>query len=73
MISRVEGTLVAKDLDSLEVMTGGGVGYDVTIPLSVFEASPRVGEVDANCSEGVNTPIGRKADHRRVMKTRRNL
>jgi len=44
VISRVEGRLVAKDLDSLEVITGGGVAYELTIPLSVFEATPRVGE-----------------------------
>ena len=44
MIARVEGRLVAKDLDSLEVMTSGGVAYELIIPLSVFEATPRVGE-----------------------------
>jgi len=44
VIARVEGKLVAKDLDSLEVMTSGGIAYELTIPLSVFEATPRVGE-----------------------------
>ena len=44
MIARIEGKLVAKDLDSLEVMTSGGVAYELTIPLSVFEGTPRVGE-----------------------------
>ena len=44
MIARVEGKLVAKDLDTLEVMTSGGVAYELTIPLSVFEGTPRVGE-----------------------------
>ena len=44
MIARVEGKLVAKDLDSLEVMTTGGIAYELTIPLSVYEATPRVGE-----------------------------
>ena len=44
MIARVEGKLVAKDLDSLEVMTNGGVAYELTIPLSVFETLPRLGE-----------------------------
>jgi Holliday junction DNA helicase RuvA len=44
MIARVEGKLVAKDLDTLEVMTSGGVAYEITIPLSVFEGTPRVGE-----------------------------
>jgi Holliday junction DNA helicase RuvA len=44
MIARVEGKLVAKDLDTLEVMTSGGLAYEITIPLSVFEGTPRVGE-----------------------------
>jgi len=44
MIARVEGKLVAKDLDSLEVMTNAGVAYELIIPLSVYEATPRVGE-----------------------------
>ena len=44
MIARVRGRLVSKDLDSVEVMTEGGVAYDLTIPLNVFEALPRVGE-----------------------------
>ncbi|HYS70044.1 MAG TPA: Holliday junction branch migration protein RuvA [Gemmatimonadaceae bacterium] len=44
MIARVEGKLVAKDLDTLEVMTSGGVAYELKIPLGVFEGTPRVGE-----------------------------
>ncbi|HKR08591.1 MAG TPA: Holliday junction branch migration protein RuvA [Gemmatimonadaceae bacterium] len=44
MIARVRGKLVSKDLDSVEVMTEGGVAYDLTIPLNVFEALPRVDE-----------------------------
>ena len=44
MIARVEGKLVAKDLDAIEVMTSGGVAYELKIPLSVYEAIPRVGE-----------------------------
>jgi Holliday junction DNA helicase RuvA len=44
VIARVEGKLVAKDLDSLEVMTSSGVGYELTIPLGVFESLPRVGD-----------------------------
>jgi Holliday junction DNA helicase RuvA len=44
MIARVEGRLVAKDLDALEVMTSAGIAYELTIPLSVYEATPRVGE-----------------------------
>ncbi len=44
MIARIEGKLVAKDLDSLEVMTSGGVAYELTIPLSVYETLPRTGD-----------------------------
>jgi Holliday junction DNA helicase RuvA len=44
VIAQVEGKLVAKELDSLEVMTSGGVGYELTIPLSVYEMLPRVGD-----------------------------
>lgn len=42
MIARLKGKLVAKDLDSVEVMTDGGVAYELTIPLNVFESLPRV-------------------------------
>ena len=44
MIARVEGKLVAKDLDAIEVLTSGGVAYELKIPLSVYEAIPRVGD-----------------------------
>ena len=44
MIALIEGKLVAKDLDSIEVMTSGGVGYELTIPLSAYETLPRAGE-----------------------------
>lgn len=44
MISQIAGKLVAKDLDSLEVMTSGGVGYELTIPLNVYETLPRAGD-----------------------------
>jgi Holliday junction DNA helicase RuvA len=44
MISRVAGTLMAKELDRVEIMTSGGVGYDLSVPLSVFELSSRVGD-----------------------------
>lgn len=47
MISRIRGTLLRRDMDSVEVMTASGVGYEVEIPLSVFEKLPRVnGEVE---------------------------
>lgn len=44
MIARVAGNLVAKDLDAIEVMTSGGVAYELAIPLNVYESLPRVGE-----------------------------
>ena len=44
MIARVTGNLVAKDLDAIEVMTSGGVAYELAIPLNVYEGLPRVGE-----------------------------
>jgi len=47
LIARIEGKLVAKDLDSLEVMTSGGLAYELTIPLGVYETLPRVGEIVA--------------------------
>lgn len=47
MIARVAGILMAKELDRVEIMTSGGVGYDILIPLSVFETLPRIGESTA--------------------------
>jgi Holliday junction DNA helicase RuvA len=44
VIVQVAGTLLAKELDRLEVMTQGGVAYEMQIPLSVYETLPRVGE-----------------------------
>jgi Holliday junction DNA helicase RuvA len=44
MISRIEGTLVARELDRVEISTEGGVTYELAIPLSVFETLPAVGE-----------------------------
>jgi Holliday junction DNA helicase RuvA len=44
MISQLAGTLVAKDLDRVEILTDGGVTYELMIPLGAFEALPRVGE-----------------------------
>src|ERR1019366_2342718 len=47
MIARVAGTLMAKNLDRVEIMTSGGVGYDLIIPLSVYETLPKIGEAVA--------------------------
>ncbi len=47
MISRVRGTLVRRELGVVEVMTSGGIAYEVEIPLTVYERLPREGaEVD---------------------------
>src|SRR5690606_32175749 len=43
MISRIRGTLVRRDLNSIEVMTASGVGYELFVPLTVFERLPREG------------------------------
>ena len=41
MISRIRGTLVRRDLSTVEVLTNGGVAYELHIPLTVFERLPR--------------------------------
>lgn len=44
MIAHVSGTLLAKALDRVEVMTPGGVGYELSVPLSVYETLPKLGD-----------------------------
>jgi holliday junction DNA helicase RuvA len=44
VIAHVRGKLVAKDLDRVEIMTAGGTGYELSVPLSVYETLPKVGE-----------------------------
>jgi Holliday junction DNA helicase RuvA len=44
VIAHVAGTLLAKALDRVEIMTAGGVGYELLVPLSVYETLPKVGE-----------------------------
>jgi Holliday junction DNA helicase RuvA len=44
MIVHVEGTLIARDIDRVEVMTAGGVAYELQIPLGAFETLPKQGE-----------------------------
>ncbi len=44
MIAHVRGRLVAKDLDRVEIMTPGGTGYELSVPLSVYETLPKVGD-----------------------------
>ena len=44
MISQIAGRLVAKDLERVEVMTDGGVAYELAVPLGVYESHPKAGE-----------------------------
>jgi Holliday junction DNA helicase RuvA len=44
MISHINGILTAKDIDRVEIMTAGGVGYELQIPLGVLETLPKQGE-----------------------------
>lgn len=43
MIAEVRGSLTAKHGDLVTIMTAGGVGYEVTVPLGVLERLPRPG------------------------------
>lgn len=47
MIAQVSGTLVSKELDRVEIMTPGGVAYELSIPLGVYESLPRLSEAVA--------------------------
>jgi Holliday junction DNA helicase RuvA len=44
MIAQIAGRLASKDLDRVEILTAGGVGYELLIPLSVYETLPKLGE-----------------------------
>lgn len=44
MISQVSGTLLGRELDRVEIMTAGGVAYELAIPLGVYESLPRAGD-----------------------------
>ena len=44
MISQLTGRLTSRELDRVEIMTAGGVGYECLIPLSVYESLPAEGE-----------------------------
>ncbi|HET7275439.1 MAG TPA: Holliday junction branch migration protein RuvA [Longimicrobiaceae bacterium] len=44
MISRIHGTLLIRELDRTEVMTPGGVGYEISIPRTVYERLPAPGD-----------------------------
>src|SRR5205085_2457894 len=44
MIVQVAGVLITKELDRVEIMTDGGVAYELAVPLSAYEALPKAGE-----------------------------
>jgi Holliday junction DNA helicase RuvA len=44
LIAQIKGSLLSKDLDRVEIMTPGGVGYELSIPLGVYEKLPRIGD-----------------------------
>lgn len=44
MISRIRGVLLRRDTAVAEVMTAGGVAYEIEIPASVLERLPKEGE-----------------------------
>lgn len=44
MISRIRGVLLSREINRAEVMTPGGVAYEMEIPTTVYERLPRPGE-----------------------------
>jgi Holliday junction DNA helicase RuvA len=44
VISQVVGELTAKEIDRVEILTSGGSGYEILVPLSVFEMAGRIGD-----------------------------
>ena len=44
MIVRVAGLLITKELDRVEILTDSGMGYELSVPLSAYEALPKPGE-----------------------------
>jgi Holliday junction DNA helicase RuvA len=44
LISRIRGTLLMREINRAEVMTPGGVAYEMEIPTTVYERLPRPGE-----------------------------
>jgi len=44
MITLLVGELLERDLTVVQLLTSGGVGYTLAIPLSTFESLPKVGE-----------------------------
>jgi Holliday junction DNA helicase RuvA len=44
VIAIISGTVVSRSVTHVEVLTAGGVGYDIAIPLALFEQLPADGE-----------------------------
>jgi Holliday junction DNA helicase RuvA len=44
LITRIRGTLLTRELDRVEILTSGGVAYELAIPRSVYERLPQVGK-----------------------------
>jgi Holliday junction DNA helicase RuvA len=44
VIVQVAGTLISKELDHVEIMTEGGVAYELAVPLNAYEHLPKPGE-----------------------------
>ena len=44
MIGRIRGTLVARGMGGVEIATPGGVVYEISVPLTVAERLPALGE-----------------------------
>jgi Holliday junction DNA helicase RuvA len=44
VISQIAGRLAVRELDRVELLTSGGVGYEIFIPLGVYETLPALGE-----------------------------
>jgi holliday junction DNA helicase RuvA len=44
VISRIRGTLLRRELGVAEIMTASGLGYELHIPLGVFERLPKEGQ-----------------------------
>jgi Holliday junction DNA helicase RuvA len=51
MIAQVSGRLAAKHADRVMVLTPGGVGYEIVVPLGVMERLPAVGEPTSLATE----------------------
>ncbi|HEX2716440.1 MAG TPA: Holliday junction branch migration protein RuvA [Gemmatimonadaceae bacterium] len=44
MIVQVHGRILSKELDRVELMTSGGIAYEILIPLNVYESVGRPGD-----------------------------